>query len=180
MFHLKSHPPLAPLRDAIERIEREGLEVALGGSGLLGALGLGDMARDWDLTTDEPPQRIAALFPAGSFDLVGSSGVHADHKLGLGGGVVEVICRFAFNVEGGVAHIPTIVRERREGIPLGSPEAWAIAYALLERAAKSEALFGWLETHGADRDAVERLLAEPLPHALASRLRALPGARPSP
>ena len=70
--------------------------------------------------------------------------------------------------------IPTIVSARREGIPLGSPEAWAVAYALLERPEKSQRLLQWLQARGADARAVVRLLAEPLPVPLAARLAALP------
>ena len=49
---------------------------------------------------------------------------------------------------------------RVEGIPLASPEGWAIAYHLLGR-------------HGADRARVARLLGELLPTSLAARLAAM-------
>ena len=72
---------------------------------------------------------------------------------------------------------------RRDGIPLGSPEAWAVAYALLGRDGKLERLMRWLAARGADPGVIARLRAEPLPPALAARLESLPraserGARP--
>jgi len=162
------------LLDAVARLERAGIVCAVGGSGLLAALSPTDRVRDWDLTTDEPLERIVPLFEPGEVATFGPKGVHADRKLTLAGGVVEIICGFAFRSEGGVVRVPTVVRERRDGIPLGSPEAWAVAYALLGRGEKAEALLGWLEANGADDAVLGGLLAEPLPPDLARRLGALP------
>jgi hypothetical protein len=175
MFHLKSSPPAGPLLDTLHRLERAGFVVALGGSGLLAALGLGEEAHDWDLTTDASPDDVAAHLPA-EIERVGSSGIHADHKLRLAGGVVEIICGFAIRSGADVVRIPTVVSARAEGVPLGSPEAWAVAYALLGRAEKSERLLKWLDQRGAEAGAVARMLAEPLPQPLAARLAALPRA----
>jgi hypothetical protein len=173
MFHLMSAPARGPLIDAVDRLEGAGLAVALGGSGLLGALGLGTEAHDWDLTTDASPDDVAALFAGTELERVGSSGIHADHKVRLAGGAVEIICGFAIRSGTGVVRIPTVVSARAEGVPLGSPEAWAVAYALLGRAEKSERLLRWLAARGADAGVVARLLAEPLPEELAARLGAI-------
>jgi len=171
MFHLRSAPPPGPLLAAVSRLEGAGLVVALGGSGLLGALGLATEAHDWDLTTDSAPEDVAACFAGSEIERVGSSGIHADHKVRLAGGTVEIICGFAIRSGAGVVRIPTVVSARAEGVPLGSPEAWAVAYALLGREEKSELLMRWLATHGADTGIIARLLAEPLPHDLAARLQ---------
>ena len=167
------HPPIAPLHALLERFERAGIEVALGGSGLLAALGLADHVRDWDLTTDATQAEIEALVRDLVPELAGPSGVHADHKVMLPSVDSEVICRFAFHVEGGVVSIPTVVTGRWRGAPVGSAEAWAVAYALMDRVEKSERLFAWLETQGGNDAALARLRAEPLPRALAARLSAL-------
>src|SRR5204862_2628810 len=170
MFHLKPCPPAGPLLEAVRRLERAGLVTALGGSGLLAALGLGTEAHDWDLTTDASADEVAAVFSGTELERVGSSGIHADHKVRLAGGAVEIICGFAIRCGEGVVRIPTRVSARAEGVPLGSPEAWAVAYALLGRAEKSERLLRWLAARGADAGVVARLLAEPLPQELAARL----------
>ena len=52
--------------------------------------------------------------------------------------------------------------------------AVAVAYHLLGRPEKCEALLGHLARHGADPAILARLLAQPLPPDLATRLRALP------
>jgi hypothetical protein len=177
MFHLKSSPPAGPLLEAVRRLESAGLVTALGGSGLLAALGLGTEAHDWDLTTDASPDEVAAVFVGTELERVGSSGIHADHKIRLAGGAVEIICGFAIRSGAGVVRIPTIVSACLEEVPLGSPEAWAVAYALLGRAEKSERLLRWLAARGADAGVVSRLLAEPLPTELAARLKATAAAR---
>ena len=177
MFHLKSSPPWPPLLDVVRRLEDGGLVVALGGSGLLGALGLATEARDWDLTTDAAEPDVAARLAGLEIERFGPSGLHADHKLRVAGGAVEVICGFAIRAGSDTVRIPTVVSARIEGIPIGSPEAWAAAYALLGRAEKSERLLGWLAAHGADAGAIARLHAEPLPEGLAAALAALPQSR---
>ena len=173
MFHLKAAPPSGPLIDVVRRLEGAGVVAALGGSGLLGALSLATEARDWDLTTDSTLDEVAANLEGMALERLGPSGIHADHKLRIAGGVVEVICGFAIRSEAGVVRIPTVVSARAESLPLGSPESWAVAYALLGRAEKSERLMRWLAAHGADAGILARLAAEPLPGPLAARLRSL-------
>jgi hypothetical protein len=177
MHHVKSSPPLALLRDWVARLEGQGVEVALGGSGLLAALGLADTIRDWDLTTDAPYARALAAVAGADAVAHGSDDLHADRKLALAGGVLELIVGFAFHGARGVIRVPTLVSARMDGIPIGSPEAWAVAYHLLGREAKSEALLDHLERRGAARDTIARLLLEPIPHTLAERLAGLPTSR---
>ncbi len=174
MHQVKSSPPLPLLREYVERLERGGLTVALAGSGLLAALGLTDTVHDWDLTCDDPYERVVAALGDEPFVRHGSDDLHADMKLALADGTVELILGFAFHVQGGVVRIPTLVSARVEGVPLASPEGWAIAYGLLGRQAKSDALFDHLARHGAVPAVVARLLDEPLPASLAARLAALP------
>lgn len=169
------HPPLPPLREVVERLEARGITVALGGSGLLAALGLEIRVRDWDLTTDAAQADVAAVLSPLAPALVGSSGIHADSKVMLPALDVEVICRFAFVADaGGVIRIPTVVTRRWQGVPIGSPEAWAAAYTLLGRTPKAERLFEWLERHGADAAVLARLEREPLGPVLRARLAGLP------
>jgi len=175
-------PPPEPLRDVLERLDGAGIACAVGGSALLVSLGLAREARDWDLTTDAPIETLDGLFDGVPHERFGTSGVHADHKLVFAGGAVELIARFAFRADGGVVRIPTVVASRWNGLPMGSPEAWAVAYALLSRdpregagrAEKSRLLFEHVTRTGADPDAIATLKAEPLPADLAARVRALP------
>lgn len=193
MHHLKS-PPLRNALALVRPLEAAGIECALGGSGLLAALGLGSEVRDWDLTTDVPWTRsLDVLWRALPADdrsrgpasrarrradlgavLAGTDELHADHKLMFPELHAELIHHFAFYMKGNVVHVPTRVSGRWKGIPLGSPEGWAIAYDLMGRDAKAELLFGRLAERGADARRVAELLDQPLPSALARRLRSLP------
>lgn len=172
----------APLDRVLKRLEHAGIEAALGGSALLVSLGLARAARDWDVTTDAAIETLDALFDGVPHQRFGPRDVHADHKLVFADGAVELIARFAFRHDRGVCRIPTVVAARWRGLPMGSPEAWAVAYALLsrdrderaERMAKADALFELVAREGVDAAVRERLLAEPLPVELAERLRGLP------
>ncbi len=168
-----STPPIEPLLEVVARLERAGITCALGGSGLLMALGLATEARDWDLTAEAPLER---LFPAArgfAWTTAGASGVHADAKLMLPEVSIEIIARFAFRGSRGVIRVPTLVTRHWRGVPIGSPEAWLAAYHLLERPAKRDLLLGHVREHGADATALARLLAEPLPDELREMLARL-------
>ena len=169
-------PPFPPLAEASRRLAAAGIPHALGASGLLYAQGLSDHARDWDVTVEADREDVEPLVRDLAPRFVGSSGVHADSKLVLEGGVVELILRFAFVVPGGIVRVPTIVDGSWRGIPLGSLEAWAAAYALLGRTEKADRVFARLAGRGARPGALAEVLRQPLPEALAARLRALPPA----
>ena len=89
--------------------------------------------------------------------------------------------RFAFSTPLGVVRIPTRVSGLWRGVPIASPEGWAVAYWLLgtldrepTRTAKAERLLGYLMRVAATREHLTELLAQPLPESLALRLAALP------
>lgn len=173
-------PPLEPLREVGRRLDAAGIVWALGGSALMHALGLSNTVHDWDLTVDVAQADAHVALRELTPTLHGNFGIHADHKVVCFGGAVEVICRFAFfRSDGGdgVIHIPTFVTRMWNGFPIGSPEAWAVAYALMigekpGRAEKSDALFEWSREHG-DSERLAVMLAEPVPADVAVRLREL-------
>jgi hypothetical protein len=166
-------PPVEPLIEVVERLEGLGVVSALGGSGLLAALGLADRVRDWDLTTDAPLQQVLAAVHGLPHESVGSDHLHADSKLMLSDRAVEIISRFAFHAPKGVVRIPTVVTGRWQDLPLGSPEAWAVAYDLLDRPAKRDLLLTHVRERGHDPGIVRRLLAEPLPEGISRALASL-------
>lgn len=168
------HPPLEPLRALVERLEHAGIRCALGGSGLLAALGLARTAGDWDLTTDEDPRRVRSTLARLAFRWKGSDALHADQKFQLADEQIELIVGFAFHTAAGVVRIPTLVSGRWRGVPIGSPECWLVAYRLMRRGAKARALLEHLRRHGADRDVRSRLATEPLPARVSAELASLP------
>ncbi len=173
-------PPFEPLREVARRLDAAEIEWALGGSGMMHALGLADSVGDWDLTVDVSQDDAHAALRDLAPTLHGNFKIHADHKVVCFDGAVEVICRFAFfrpGGEPGVIHIPTMVTGTWNGFPIGSPEAWAVAYALMigekpGRAEKADELFEWSREHGEARR-LARMLKEPVPEAIALRLRNL-------
>ena len=167
-------PAIDPLRDVLARLDHAGIMCALGGSGLLLALGLWDTVNDWDVTTDDAVDDVAAALAGEPPERFGSSGIHADHKLVLRGGEIEIICRFALRSEAGVCRVPTRVLSTWRGVPVGSPLAWAVAYALMGRDAKAELLWGHVGRAGTTPGEREALEAQPLPEQVRRRLRELP------
>jgi hypothetical protein len=170
------------LHAILARLAGAGLPHALGASGLLAAHGLVDRVKDWDVTVDADLDAIAAACEGLAFTRHGNSGCHADHKLGLDAERVELIARFAFFVPGGVVTIPTRVTGTWQGVPLGSPTAWAAAYALMgeledsaRRRGRAELLFGWLAGQPPEHEVLAELRAQPLPAGLANRLAKLAG-----
>jgi len=173
----RPQPPLAPLRAILDRLELAGLPHAIGGSGLLAALGLVDRVNDWDVTVDADVEAVAHACAGFPFTRHGEQGGHADHKLVFEPSRVELIARFAFFGPRGVIRIPTRVTRRWLGLPIGSPAAWAVAYALMaecerdpRRRERAGLLFDWLGRHGADVASLAALAREPLPAPIRQRL----------
>ena len=89
-------PPFEPLREVARRLDATEIEWALGGSGMMHALGLADSVGDWDLAVDVSQVDAHAALRDLSPTLHGNLRIHADHKVVCFDGAVEVICRFAF------------------------------------------------------------------------------------
>ncbi len=175
------HPPFEHLLTAGASLTESGHEWALGGSGLLFALGLADHVGDWDLQTDASADACEQVFAHHRYERFDANGCHADHKLTLHDAAVEIIIRFAFTTPLGVVRVPTRVSGWWREVPVASPEGWVVAYWLLgeldalpERTAKAERLLSRLAISGADAGRIAELLAQPLPEPLAERLRGLP------
>ena len=163
-------PPLEPLQAIDRLLAQAGIAYALGASGLLHALGLADDVHDWDLTTDASVDEVRRALDGLEYEWCGPSGIHTDHKARAFGGAVELIVRMGLRAPArDEIRIPTIETGRWNGIPLGSPAAWAVAYALMERDAKAEMLFSHLAEHP-DPQGRARMRAQLIPKDLAERL----------
>ena len=169
-----NHPPLESLLEIQRRLERAGVEYALGASALLYAHGLADHVGDWDINTDATHDVLDPLFADLGPVHFGSSGIHADSKMQMFDRQVELIVQMAIVADGQIVRIPTLPRTTWNGVPVGSLEAWAVSYSLLGRVEKATRVFEYLEQNGANGEDVTRMLREPLPEPLAARLRGLP------
>jgi hypothetical protein len=176
-------PPIEPLRGVTARLDAAGIAWGVGASGLLAAFGLVDQVNDWDVQVDAEPEAVRALYPDLAYTFHGNGGCHADWKLAFADARTELIPRFAFFVPGGIVRVRLAVSRHWRGLPIASPEGWACAYWLMgeydepalrpRRAERADRLFAHLEHTGADPVRTAQMLAEPLPAALAARLRAL-------
>jgi hypothetical protein len=172
------HPDIAPLLAVTQALTAAGIESALGGSGLLHSLGLIAEVRDWDLTTEaslEQVQRALAAFPLDFPEHAGGRYATGYRIAICAGGVdIDLMGTFAVRTAAGVCHLPTLTCGMWQGVPVGSPEVWAVAYRLMERHPKADLLSEYLRARGARADAVRRLLAEPLPPGLRAEVAGWP------
>ncbi len=147
-------PGLAVVRRVVTSLEERGLDAAIGGSGLLAALGLTDVVRDWDVTTDGPASTVEAALgsagfpyrecPAGEGDFASA----ARYVVDGGSHEVDVIVGFALRLDGRTVELPTRVSAMWCGLPLADPVIWEQAYRLLGDGRKADLLSRW--NHGVE------------------------------
>ena len=147
-------PGTEVLRAVLAALGDAGIEAAVGGSGLLAALGLVVRVRDWDLTTDaDPPAVEAALTSAGIPYSPQSSheGTWATRaRLHVDGGDhdIDILIGFAIRAGETVHVLPSRVTGHWLGLPLADPVVWAQAYRLIGRHHRAATLEAWLAGRG--------------------------------
>lgn len=171
-------PNMTPLYAVIANFNEHGIDYALGGSGLLLALGLNVAVRDWDITTNAAESTVHAAL-TGLHVQTATSGdypfasrykllIHTEEPQ------VEVFGDFAIHAAAGLCRLPSLRNGQVwNGIALGSPEVWYAAYALMGRQEKSSALLRYLQEHGANQQALALLLGDPFPTEIRNHLRSL-------
>lgn len=144
-------PPLHLVKQVVAALQAHGAVVALGGSGLLAALGLIDQVRDWDLTTDAEPGTVetalrsigAKYEPSTAAD--GLFRTRAQFVVTAPDHDVEVIVGFALSDGEQVVQLPTRVTGVWRGLPIADPVVWLQAYQLMGRPERADPLQRWLE-----------------------------------
>lgn len=163
-------PDTTNLLAVTERLQHEGIPYALGGSGLLHSLGLTAAVRDWDIMTDAPKEQVMKAlenltvqearsgdYPFGSkYKLV----VQSENPQ------VEILGSFSIHSDKGLCQLPAVPVSLWQGIHVGSPEVWYVAYALMNRKDKSDLLLHYLKEKEANKEILQRLVNEPLPDEL--------------
>ena len=170
------HPSLTALHLVSTTLTRARIPHALGGSGLLAALGLADRVRDWDLTTDCSPQEVLGSLPNVGAAVLGPNGPFLTQglvRLNLDGAAFDIICRFAIRHERGAWAFPTIRGGIWQAVPLSRPEPWLVAYMLLGREPRVAALRQHLREVGADAEVIRRLRRDSLPREVDDALAQL-------
>ncbi|MCS7464564.1 hypothetical protein N0M98_31190 [Paenibacillus doosanensis] len=168
---------LSSVRAVADRLESSGIAYASGGSGLLCSLGLADKVNDWDFTTEASQEELTAALQDFSC-IVAPSGDYpfaSECRLSIPDSAppFDIIGRFAVHSDSGVVRLPVLTSAVWHGIRIGSPEVWAVAYALMGRQSKAALLLAYLREHGADREALRLLLEEPLPDRIRAELERL-------
>lgn len=123
---------------------------AIGGSGLLVALGLSDVANDWDVTLDTTPSTVTKTLDRA--DVPYTDRTYPGDRYGTGcryvvdGGdhQVDVVVNFSLRAATGITALPARVTGEWRGLPLADPVVWARAYRLLDKPDKAELLERWL------------------------------------
>ena len=144
------HPPLEPVRSIVAALEQSGMPVALGGSAVLAWLGLTDRVRDWDVTVEGDPVEVARVLGRGglevddrtSRDLPFASRARLtvdaeDHE-------IDVIVGFALRRGNEVVRVPVRVAGHWKGLPVAEPADWRLAYQLMGRFDRADALGAFL------------------------------------
>ncbi len=142
-------PPLAAVVAVVNALQAQGAVAAVGGSGLLAALGLVDWVRDWDVTTDAPTQTVQAALSATGLPVdpaPAGQGSYATRARFAVRGVahdVDVLVGFALRDHGHVVPLPTRVTRTWRGLPIADPMVWLRAYRLLGRQDRADLLQHW-------------------------------------
>lgn len=146
------HPPLQVVQALFADLAAHG-RVVLGGSALLYALGLVDSVGDWDLITDVPAEQVAEVLAARGLSaerLGGDSprfATAALFRVDAGDHQIDVLVDFAIRSGGSVTAIPPRGWRLWQGMTLGRPQDWQLAYELMGRENKAALLRDWLLAH---------------------------------
>lgn len=135
-------PPREPVDHVLWALEQAGIVACVGGSALLASLGLVDVVRDWDVTTDASTDAVIDALRNAEIAFQ----VTAPHALFASGAhlvvdqVVEVIVGFAVRVGQDVTVLPARPTSLWDGLPMADPAVWAVAYRLMGRLDRAELL----------------------------------------
>ncbi|NOV02277.1 hypothetical protein [Paenibacillus planticolens] len=170
-------PDIESLAAVCEKFEQMGISYSLGGSGLLLSLGLVNSVRDWDVMTEAPKDRALKALQNYEVEEItsGDYPFGSEYKLFIGNvnPQVEVLGCFSIYSDKGLCRMPSIPLSRWNGIQVGSPEVWYVAYALMDRMDKAALLLSFLKETGANKEILGKLMNEPLPHAILQEIESL-------
>ncbi|WP_199615106.1 hypothetical protein [Paenibacillus alkalitolerans] len=170
-------PDIKNLAAVVEKFEQYDIGYTLGGSGLLHSLGLTNKVRDWDVMTEAPKEIVLEILQ--NFEVKeivsGDFPYASKYKLLIHNNnpQVEIMGRFAIYSSKGLCIIPSIPVSRWNGIQVGSPEAWYVAYALMNRKEKADLLLSYLKKVGSNKRILRILMNEPLPDEILDEIESL-------
>jgi hypothetical protein len=144
-------PDLAVVQRVLHSLNESGLIAAIGGSGLLAALGLTEVVHDWDVTTDGPQSVVELALDAAGVPyrvVPAGTGIYATGGLYVvdgGSHEIDVIVDFAVRAGSRTIELPTRVSTTWKGLPIADPTVWEQAYRLVGQHSKADLLAQWRE-----------------------------------
>lgn len=147
-------PPLGFVLRVVAALRAHGADAAVGGSGLLAALGLVDDVRDWDLTTDAETATVQSALNSIGVEYAtapssdGPYGTRAHFTIAAPDHDVDVLVGFALREGDDYVQLPSRVTRTWHGLPMADPVVWLEAYRLLGRTQRVDVLQRWMDENG--------------------------------
>lgn len=132
-----------------DELKEFGIPYALGGSGLLHALGLVEQVNDWDLLVECPKDKLLKVIQGYSCqEQKSGDGLFAsEYRIQVVPLSIDFIGYFALRSTKGIVRLP-LEQEKWNtwhGIPLSTPETWYVAYKMMGREPKAELVYNYLK-----------------------------------
>lgn len=140
-----------------DELKESGISYALGGSGLLHALGLVEQVNDWDLLVECPKEKLLKVIQGYSWQeqLSGDGLFASEYRIQVVPLSIDFIGYFALRSTKGIVKLPlekgddegkgNVKGNTWHGIPLSTPETWYVAYKMMGRKSKAELLYNYLK-----------------------------------
>lgn len=155
-----------------DKLKESGISYALGGSGLLHALGLVEQVNDWDLLVECSKEKLLKVIEGYSWQEQSSGdGLFAsEYRIQVVPISIDFIGYFALRSTKGIVKLPIDKghgegKRNREGykgswqgIPLSTPETWYVAYKMMGRESKAELLYNYLKHTDRDEESIMKLV----------------------
>jgi hypothetical protein len=144
-------PPFDVVATVVAALRAHGAEAAIGGSGLLAALGLVEQVRDWDVTTDTDTGVVERALRSTGLpyrrSTAGDGPYRSRARVIVAADEHDVDVLVAFAVQDGdrVVPLPTRVTRTWRGLPIADPLVWRDAYRLLGRTERAVLLQNWID-----------------------------------
>lgn len=130
-----------PSFEALELISKRFVENkiihALGGSGLLFALGVIEKVKDWDIATEAPLENVIEALKGLESKIIPNNELFKSQyliKVAIGNTEIDNIGYFSIKKSNGASHIVPVKNFKDwNGIPLADPYEWLLAYKLMGR-----------------------------------------------
>jgi hypothetical protein len=136
-------PAFEALVEISSRLNSANIIFALGGSGMLAALGLTQEVHDWDITTDANWSEVEPVLVGLNYQMIATKDPYASKylcKIQMDETSIDLIGTMAIVKDGIKREFQTVVDGKWRGIPLSSIEPWIGIYQALGRTEKANLL----------------------------------------